>query len=286
MPDTHPSILGALAALREGDIDAALRACDVAATSEPLAASLAAHLRREGDVDVYADGRAFRAFVDSGANRVLYAGTIDALAALHAERRPATVVDLGAGDGRVAVPLAAARPGVAWTLVDRSADQLGEAQAALAAAGVPATVVEADLLAFARGLADASVDGVQGTFAVHNLDADGRRALFAELRRAARWVAVVEFDVPDSASDPDAWLAFLADRYRVALREHAAEPLVVEGFLMPVLVGQLAPGRPRVTWEQPIDAWMQELRAAGFTRVERRPAAPFWWAQAWLVVAD
>jgi hypothetical protein len=58
---------------------------------------------------------------------------------------------------------------------------------------------------------------------------------------------------------------------------------VVAGFLMPVLVGQLEPGRPRLTWEAPAARWAHDLRDAGFEDVTAEPLADYWWAPAVLL---
>jgi hypothetical protein len=68
------------------------------------------------------------------------------------------------------------------------------------------------------------------------------------------------------------------------VREYADHPDVVAGFLMPVLVGQLDPSRPRYTFEQPIAAWVDLLEAAGFA-VVTTPVFDYWWAPAVLVDA-
>jgi hypothetical protein len=55
---------------------------------------------------------------------------------------------------------------------------------------------------------------------------------------------------------------------------------------MPVLVGQVEPGRPRLTWEAPAAWWAQALRDAGFPAVEVEPLADYWWAPAVLVTGS
>ena len=54
---------------------------------------------------------------------------------------------------------------------------------------------------------------------------------------------------------------------------------------MPVMFGYFDQTVARANYEQPIDAWMEELRQAGFTQVDKRPLFNYWWAPAYLVDA-
>ena len=55
---------------------------------------------------------------------------------------------------------------------------------------------------------------------------------------------------------------------------------MADGFLLPVLLGQLDAERPRQTWEQPAARWCDQLRAAGWDDPVVEPVAPYWWAPA------
>ena len=70
------------------------------------------------------------------------------------------------------------------------------------------------------------------------------------------------------------------------MREYADHPEVVAGFLMPVLAGQVDPGRERHTYEQPASQWVEQLRDAGFADVAERPLLDYWWAPAVLITAS
>ena len=72
------------------------------------------------------------------------------------------------------------------------------------------------------------------------------------------------------------------------MREYADHPEVVEGFVLPVLpvlVGEVEPGRVRNTFEQPAAAWVEHLCAADFTDVAAEPLRDHRWAPAVLVTA-
>lgn len=58
--------------------------------------------------------------------------------------------------------------------------------------------------------------------------------------------------------------AYAAERYSQGVSEDSDWPNVPSGFLMPVLVGQFDPERPRHTFEQPTRAWIDDLHAAGW----------------------
>ena len=81
-------------------------------------------------------------------------------------------------------------------------------------------------------------------------------------------------------------LARLAERYALGIAEYPDHPEVVARFLMPVLVGQVEPGRPRLTWEAPASWWAEALRDAGFADVAERPLLAYWWAPAVLITAS
>ena len=84
----------------------------------------------------------------------------------------------------------------------------------------------------------------------------------------------------------DAHLAHLAERYALGIAEYPDHPEVVAGFLMPVLVGQVEPDRPRLTWEAPAAWWAKALRDAGFAGVAVEPLVDYWWAPAVLVTGS
>lgn len=299
------SVTTALASLQAGDWDGATKAA--AAGRSRLATELARYLATAStDAAVYVDAAAFRAFVDSPSNVELYRRTVDVLSAQWS-RIPTTgtVVDLGCGDGRVTIPLLAAATRVPQhvVLVDSSADQLTSARARMLGLSPELSTrvsIEcsdaSDYVAAASRQARAarSIDEgaarrwafVQSTFAMHALPPAARRELFVNLRATADRVAVVEFDVPFREGADDQRLAYLADRYEAGISEHEPGSSVVNGFLLPVLIGQLHPGSPRATWEQPINDWIDEISAAGFSNVHAEAVSPFWWAHAWCVTGS
>ena len=61
--------------------------------------------------------------------------------------------------------------------------------------------------------------------------------------------------------------------------------LVAQGFLMPVLLGQLSPDTERTNWEHPVEEWRSQVEAAGFTDVNTRPLADYWSAPAFVLTA-
>jgi ubiquinone/menaquinone biosynthesis C-methylase UbiE len=264
----------ALGALTRGDVAATLAALP----DSPLGRALRAHLATRSAGGVYDDAVAFQEFIASPSNVRLYASTIDTLVACARTWRPTRLLDIGAGDGRVTAAVAGASGARETVLVDSSADQL---------AGAPviegAVTMCADALEFLGHVAADSFDLTISTFALHALAPDRRAVVLHEARRVTDRLAIVEFDVP--ALEGDEWLAHLAARYAAGIAEHDQGSLVISGFLMPVLCGQLDPDAVRSTWEQPIARWCEDVAAAGFVGVESRPVADFWWAAAHVVTA-
>jgi len=295
----HPTVVtGAPAAavlrrLADGDRAGALRAAG-AHRDDALCAALADHLARQEGEGVYDEADAFAAFISHGGNPELYRRTIAALAALHEGPRPGTVLDVGCGDGRVTAAVLGP-----WTrsvdLVEPSRELLSRAEAAVGDASIDAsggTSIDVrshglGVARFLEGLGPAtSWDLVQSTFALHAVPPDERRAVLGALARRSATVALAEFDVPALEERSDAHLAHLAERYARGVAEYRDHPQVVAGFLMPVLVGQVEPGRPRLTWEAPAARWARALRDAGLADVAVQPLADYWWAPAVLVTGS
>ena len=277
------AVAEALRALADGDREGAARTA-AGSTRGPLGPALAEHLRRPPGVGVYDEAGAFEAFIGNGANPELYRRTIGALADLHAGLRPGSVLDVGPGDGRVTA--GALGPATASVdLVEPSADLLARAVAALDGHGADVRPHALGAAHFLDGLGPATGwDLVQSTFALHTLPPEERRVLGAIARRTEH-LAIAEFDVP-AFGDDGARLAYLAERYEEGVREYADHPEVVAGFLMPVLAGQVDPGRERHTYEQPASQWVEQLRDAGFADVAERPLLAYWWAPAVLITAS
>ncbi len=217
---------------------------------------------------------------------MLYRRTIAALGALHARLRPATVLDVGCGDGRVTAGVLGP-----WTrsvdLVEPSRELLARARSAVAGVADDVRPHALGVTPFLDGLGPATAwDLAQSTFALHAVPPEERRAALGALARRSGAIAVAEFDVPDLEERSDAHLARLAERYALGIAEYPDHPEVVAGFLMPVLAGQVEPGRPRLTWEAPAAWWAEALRDAGFAGVAVEPLLDYWWAPAVLVTGS
>lgn len=276
----------ALAAITRGAWDEAAEHAARARALDPadlLAPALAAHLARGGD-DVYTDPEAFERFIDGGGNVGLYERAGRALAGVHAERRPTTVLDIGCGEGRLTA--ASLRTGLRrLDLVEPSAELLARARRRLDGCDVEVVGHPIGAEALATAVPDRRWDVAQSTFALHAVPPPARAAALADLAGRVGALLVLEFDCPALTDRSEAHLRHLVDRYEHGLAEYADDPLVAAGFLLPVLVGQIAPDAERHTWEQPIAAWGEDLRAAGFATVRHRRVSDYWWAPAHLIEA-
>lgn len=280
------SVIDALLAISRSDHEAAVRAADAAAADDPrgrVAPALSRFLRAVGREGVYDDPTAFERFIDGGGNPALYERTIRALRRVHEAERPSAVLDIGCGDGRVTAATVTEST-VELDLVEPSDEMLREATVATTVHG---RTVSAHAVGVDRFLGDHPTrrwELVQSTFAMHALDPAARSAVLAELARRSDRLLIVDFDVPDVVDRSVDHARYAAERYEHGLAEYADAPDVVEGFLLPVLVGQFDPARQRHTFEQSVASWTAQLTAAGFV-VESQPVADYWWATAHLLDA-
>lgn len=267
--------VAALRALTTGDVAGALAVLSSEVRRPLLNAALRAHLAADGDGRVYDQPAAFTAFIRGGGNVGLYEAVSGALAGLYRRYDVATLVDIGCGDGRAVVP-AVAGLDLSVTLVEPSA-------ALLSSVPLPgAVLVNTDAAAFVAGL-DARFDLAESTFALHTLPYAERSAVLTALRPRVGRLVVAEFDVP---GEPLENLGFLADTYERGLAEYGDDrELVAQGFLMPVLVGQLAPGVVRNTFEQPASGWVAQVLACGYRDVVVEPLFDYWSSPAFLLTA-
>jgi SAM-dependent methyltransferase len=275
-----------LHALARGDRDGALSSAATSSAASPLAEALHRFLVSDRTADPYTEPSAFQEFIESGDNPALYAATIHALQELHAALDPASVLDIGCGDGRVTAATLAERCGVV-DLVEPSAPLLRDATNRIQALGSRPEVHphRTDALSFVDEVAATGQtwDVAQSTFALHAMPRTDRAQLLTHLRERAGTVAIVEFDAPPGDAPQDTRIPHLAQRYARAIEVYEAHQHVVDGFLMPVLVGQILPGARRHTFEEPITEWCGDLEAPGFS-VTSTPLFDHWWATAHLVV--
>jgi len=280
-------LVEALLAIRDGNRSRAIERCS-AAMADPdalLPAALHTALTVADRDDVYDAPAAFQAFIDGGSNRSLYDATIAAIRAEHRSLGTRALLDIGCGDGRVAHGVAPATC-IRLDLIEPSADLLAQAVARCAVGGLP-VVEHQGTLADARQELDATRwDAAQSTFALHTIPPAERVEQLGWVRARTDALLVAEFDVPGFGDRSEGHARYAVDRYERGLREYAGDGgLVAQGFLMPVLIAQFDPDRERLTFEQPATAWIDQLRAAGFTDVRTTALYDYWWAPAQLFVA-
>jgi SAM-dependent methyltransferase len=291
------SVIDALLDLARGERATALTHIETARYDEPdalLPDALWTFLHNTASNDVYVSPDAFERFINGGTNPALYDATVEALQAVYAEHWPTSVLDLGCGDGRVAK----AAISVSWNwvkrldLVEPSAALLDIAAKALAApttsAGETIEVATHHYDAqtfFSTDGSDRWWDVVQSTFAMHTMNRDDREMVWEEVAARTDRVVIVEFDVPDFVDHSIEHATYVAQRYEIGLHEYADDPIVQQGFLMPVLVGQFDPNQVRHTHEQSVDRWAGELFDAELDEVATVPVFDYWWAPAVAIVA-
>jgi len=142
---------------------------------------------------------------------------------------------------------------------------------------------------------------VQSSFALHNLTRDARAPVLSAIARSGATFLLVEFDCAGAdlsleQRTSDRTLQHYFDAYVAGVAEYGdvddgsgltddEKGLAVDNFLMPVLFGSFARDASNMH-EQSAGAWLDELRAAGFTRVTTRTLAEYWWAPCVMFVCE
>lgn len=248
-----------------------------------MAPALARASAETDERGAYDQPRAFEIFIRAGGNPPLYTAVSGALARLYEQLGVRCLLDIGVGDGMALLPaLGQTRraPNTvdviepAGALLDALRPRLPEGKA-----------WQLTLQAFLAQLApERRWDLAQSTFALQSIPPGDRLAALKRLRGHVTRLAIVEFDVPVFANAGERFTS-LADRYEQAARAYGDDaPLVAGGFLAPMLLGQLRATTPS-NWEQPIEAWQDELVRAGYRVASTSHVHDYSWAPAWLIVA-
>ena len=246
------------------------------------------------------------------------AAAVAAAAGVSGEDIGWSLLDIGPGTGKVVVPAVRKTPKESWpaslTLVEPSAAMLAPALEALAALGMTAAASSSSsssssslathnctLQQFAaeRDAAPQSgprFDLVQATFALHNLPPADRDKALRWLCQNCQRLLLVEFDPNPLLTDRTDAQLVSSERAGVALESFTrgvAEYMqlgedglrVIDGFLVPILLGYFDPTAASATFEQPISSWEEDLRKAGFEGVRKTKLFDYWSADAYVVEA-
>lgn len=235
---------------------------------------------------VYDSPAAFRAFIRGGGNVGLYAAVSEAFREVYRRARPASVLDVGVGDGLALVPaLDVHRPRVG--LVEPSAALLAETSAALEELGVEHESWRVPAQEFVRGN-QGRWDVVQSSFALQSLPDDDKLEVLSWICAHASRLVLVEFDVPevDDVWDP-VWFGDCVARVERGLREYSEDrDLVGAGFILPVILGKFSVTARPANFEVSVERWEELLHRAGFVDVVCRELADYWWRPAHLLEAS
>ncbi|MGA4845753.1 class I SAM-dependent methyltransferase [Streptomyces sp. G5(2025)] len=282
----------AMVAHRCGDVLSAAELSARAAALEPrhgVYQEVERHLRSgKPAADVYAEPEAFTAFAQGGGNVGLYQATHQALRSQYAAHRPGRLLDIGSGEGHGLLPSLTADVGHVDS-IEPSAQRLGLVTAELSRRGVPHRGHPVTVQEFTATCSTEHWDLVQETFALLAVDRQERRELLRWLRPRTDRLAFAEFDVPALGEGlAPQWFRYLTSRYDRGIREYdgADRSVVAQGFLIPVLLGMLGSQEHQRHHEQPISRWVEDLRDAGFAPLPPQYLFDYWWAPAFLLVAE
>jgi hypothetical protein len=286
-----------------GDLDAAVAAAQSIAAEGELYAQAArwlAKVAQDGETGAYLDADAFAAFIRGGGNVALYNAVESFVAAAWDDYRPASILDIGPGDGKViagALRRTHLQPGATFDLVEPAVNLLPKAvdQINQHAPQVEIRSFNGTIQSFmAEVPATARWDLCQATWSMQNLSPTERTPLFPWLGEHCATLLVAEFDVQTETYpllSPQR-IRLIHDKYVAGIAEYtgkmdpALEERVKQGFLMPILFGYFRSGGGRSTCEQTIGQWMDDIKSGGFRDVQRKLIYPYWWADAYLLIAQ
>ncbi len=299
----HQTFYQAIWHYAEGNLNAALTAAQSIAGQGELYAQAArwlAKVAQGGETSPYLETDAFAAFIRGGGNVALYDAVERMVAAAWDDHRPATILDVGPGDGEViagALRHTALEPLPAFDLVEPASNLLPKALHRLGQQTPPVKVrgFNHTIQSFvAEAPATARWDLCQATWSLQNLSPTERAPLLRWLKDRCGVLLIAEFDVQAEKYpllSPER-VRLIHDKYVAGVAEYtgqmdpALEERVKQGFLMPILFGYFRSDAARSTYEQPIGRWVGEVEAAGFRAVERRLIHHYWWADAYLITAQ
>ena len=286
-----------------GDLDTAIKTVQSIAGEGELYAQAGrwlAKVAQDGETGAYLDADAFAAFIRGGGNIALYDAVESLVAAAWDDYRPATILDIGPGDGKViagALRRTPLQPRATFDLVEPAVNLLPKAvdQINQHAPQVEIRSFNGTIQSFmAEVPATARWDLCQATWSMQNLSPTERAPLFRWLRERCTTLLIAEFDVQTETYpllSPER-IRLIHDKYVAGIAEYtgkmapALEERVKQGFLMPILFGYFRSGAGRSTCEQTIGQWIAEIEAGGFRDVQRQLIYPYWWADAYLLIAQ
>jgi ubiquinone/menaquinone biosynthesis C-methylase UbiE len=249
----------------------------------PQAATYLKRVCDQGKAGVYITGEAFAAFIRGGGNVALYKAINQALHTLYQSFPSVTVLDVGVGDGMALLP-ALTDNITRLDILEPSESMLAQTAAVLARRQKPYHAHHATIQQFIA-THDQQWDLIQATWSLQSIPPAERPAVFRWAKQHGQRLLIAEFEVPGFTGlyEPER-VEYILDRYEYGVAEYEGD-LVSQGFLMPVLFGYFDRTAAHTNWEGPIQGWVDDLRAAGFTTIQTRLLSPYWWADSYLIDA-
>ena len=244
-----------------------------------------ARIVKEGKQNVYVSNEGFVRFIRGGGNIPLYETSSNALQSIYKEYQQIHILDIGVGDGRALLP-ALCNSVQQLTLVEPSQTMLDTLISSLTQKGIPHHAICStfqDFISYHEG----SWDLAQATFSIQSIPPQERVALFTWLKKHAPRLILAEFDVPIAGNGfTPQRVRYILERFEQGIAEYANDPIVIQGFLMPIMLGYFDTSAARTNYEQPIQSWIEQLHEAGYIHTQTKRLYPYWWADAYLIDAN
>lgn len=240
----------------------------------------------QGKQRVYVTPDGFSAFIRGGGNLGLYKSLSAALKQAYQAYPTLTLLDIGAGDGFALLP--AMTENIRHIdVLEPSKPMMQNLHSELLRRCISHENFETTLQEFTKIPPKRHWDVMQATFSLQSIPPEEREGVFQWLAKNGSRLLIAEFDAPEFSDQCSPERAqYVAKHYERGLAEYLDDrDLVAQGFLMPVMFGYFDSTGARTNFEHPIQEWVGQLRAAGYTTIECGKLFPYWWAPAFLIDA-
>lgn len=240
---------------------------------------------QHGTHHVYTSPAGFEAFIRGGGNILLYKELRASLRQIYHAYTDLHLLDIGTGDGETLLPALSDTIGHV-DVVEPSTAMLTKLEHELQLRNITYQAYHQTLQDFTKKTHQ-HWPLIQATFSLQSLSDDERLQWLRWLQAHTDRLLIAEFDVPVFSAPlaPDR-VEYVANAFETGVAEYQDDDLVAQEFLLPMMFSYFDRSTARMNYEQPIQQWVADLKAAGFITITTKPFYQYWWADAYLIDAN